>query len=230
MADEWSRVTIVIADDERVVRDGMRLILTTQPDLEVIGTAEDGERALSLCLALRPDLLLLDVRMPGRDGLWTLDQLAARGRVAAGAPRVLMLTTFDIDEYIEQALGLGASGFLLKSASYEQLVGAIREACGVAPPPDAPPGGSRPPEGPTAGAPTITADPADLARLSSLTLQEREILTLLGRGLSDAMLAERLLLSEQAVGAQVRRLLVKTGCRDREQAADLARRVRGPWR
>ncbi|WP_301177982.1 response regulator [Actinomadura geliboluensis] len=216
------RITVAIADDERVVRDGLRAIIETQRDIEVVGTAGDGDAALRLATGTGPDVLLLDVRMPGRDGLWVLDRLARRGLL--GRTRVLMLTTFDLDEYIDEALATGAAGFLLKSSSYEELLAAVRAAAsgdaalspGVA---------RRVIDGYLAHRRAARPAPADLARVEALTPRERDVLALIGGGLSNAEIAERLVLSEHTVKSHVSRLLTKAGCRSRGQAAALAHRA-----
>jgi DNA-binding NarL/FixJ family response regulator len=213
---------VVIADDERVVRDGLRLMLETQRDFAVIGTAGDGDHALRLATELQPAVLMLDIRMPNRDGLWTLARLAERDLLAT--TRVLMLTTFDMDEYVDEALTGGASGFLLKSASYEEITAAVRVTAA----------------GEGALSPTVagrlirayadtrrdqTPNPADTERLAELTSRELDVLALIGVGLSNAEIAGRLTVSEHTVKSHVSRLLTKTGCRDRAQAAVLARRL-----
>ncbi|MEV5534419.1 response regulator transcription factor [Streptomyces prunicolor] len=215
-------IRVVIADDERVVRDGLRLMLETQPDLLVTGTAADGDHALRLTTDLRPDVLMLDVRMPSHDGLWVLTRLAERGMLTD--IRVLMLTTFDMDEYIDEALAGGASGFLLKSASYEDITAAVRATAagdGALSPSVA----GRLIRGYGAWRKADRVDPADLERIAPLTDRERDVLTLIGEGLSNAEIATRLVVSEHTVKSHVSRLLAKTGCRDRAQAAVLARRV-----
>lgn len=224
MPGEQDPIKVVIADDESVVRDGLRMILETQSDMAVIGTAGDGEQALRLALQLRPDVVLLDVRMPGRDGLWALTELARQGLISTGEISALMLTTFDIDEYVDEALSQGASGFLLKSASYEELLAAVRAAVKG--------GGALSPrvarrviDGYISGHKGQASTSADQERLADLTPRELEILSLLGHGLNNVEIAHRLVVSEHTVKSHVSRLLAKTGCRDRGQAAALARRV-----
>lgn len=224
MTEGEERITVVITDDESVVRDGLRMILETQEDLVVVGTAGDGEHALRLVEELRPDVVLLDVRMPGRDGLWTLAQLAHRELLGADGVRALMLTTFDIDEHVDEALTLGANGFLLKSASYEELLSAVRAAAsggGALSPPVA----RRVIAGYVAGHMGGSVTSADQERLKELTPRELEILALLGQGFNNDDIARRLVISEHTVKSHVSRLLAKTGCRDRGQAAALARRA-----
>ncbi|UGQ13434.1 response regulator transcription factor [Yinghuangia sp. ASG 101] len=215
-------IRVVVADDERVVRDGLRLMVDTQPDLTVVGTAGDGDHALRLALDVRPDVLMLDVRMPGHDGLWVLGRLAAEG--ALDTTRVLMLTTFDMDEYVDEALTAGACGFLLKSASFEEITAAVRATAagdGALSPAIA----GRLIRAYAADRRARVRDPDDMARLAALTPREREILALIGEGLNNAEIAARLVVSEHTVKSHVGRLLGKTGCRDRAQAGALARRT-----
>jgi DNA-binding NarL/FixJ family response regulator len=186
--------------------------------------AGDGDQAVAECARRKPHVLMLDVRMPGHDGLWVLAELSRRGLLGPGRTQVLMLTTFDLDGYVDEALDGGAAGFLLKSSSYEELVAAVRAAAA----------------GHSALSPPVTrriidshlttrrasqADPADLARLADLTTREREVLNLIGDGLSNAEIATHLVITEHTVKTHVSRLLSKTGGRDRGQAAALARRT-----
>jgi DNA-binding NarL/FixJ family response regulator len=218
-------ITVVVADDERIVRDGLQAILHSQPGIAVVGTAGDGDQALQVCVRLRPQVVMLDVRMPGHDGLWVLAELRRRSLLGSHRTQALMLTTFDLDEYVDEALDAGASGFLLKSSSYEELIAAVRAVAA----------------GQSMLSPAVTrrvvnsyvatlrspqADPADLARLRDLTAREREVLDLIGDGLSNAEIAGRLTVTEHTVKTHVSRLLAKTACRDRGQAAALARRTR----
>jgi DNA-binding NarL/FixJ family response regulator len=205
---------VVIADDQSLVRVGFRLILETEDGIEVVGEAADGEEAIREVRRLRPDVVLMDVRMPGLDGLE-----AARRILAGGGPsRVLMLTTFDLDEYVYAALRAGASGFLLKDVSPEQLIAAVRMAAA----------------GDALLAPSITrrlierfvrhdeAATAPPKELSSLTGREREVLTLMARGMSNSELAGQLHLSDATVKTHVARILSKLDLRDRVQAVVLA--------
>lgn len=205
---------VMIADDQALVRAGFRMILEADGSVQVVGEAADGEEAIAMVRRLQPDVVLMDVRMP------VLDGLEATRRIVAASPalRVIMLTTFDVDEYVYTALRAGASGFLLKDVSPEQLVAAVRLIA----------------SGDALLAPSITrrlverfARPA--ARVSSgdaelftLTSREKEVLVLMARGLSNAELADRLTLSEATVKTHVARILSKLGLRDRVQAVVLA--------
>jgi DNA-binding NarL/FixJ family response regulator len=207
-------VSVLIADDQALVRTGLRAILETQPDLTVVGEAMDGRDAVDLVRRRRPDVALMDIKMPGLDGLEATRRIVAE---AGEATAVLVLTTFDLDEYVYEALRAGASGFLLKDAPAEQLIAAIHTlAAGealIAPAITkrliaqfaraAPPGG--PP-----------------AALEELTPREHEVLLLIARGLSNLEIAEELVLSEATVKTHVKRVLSKLGVRDRVQAVVLA--------
>jgi DNA-binding NarL/FixJ family response regulator len=209
-------IRVLLVDDQALVRSGFRLIVETRDDLDVVGEAADGREAVDLARRLRPDVILMDVRMPNVDGVEATRRLAAIGSPA----RILILTTFDLDEYVYEAIRAGASGFLLKDVQPTQLVDAIRVVAA----------------GEALLAPTVTrrlldhfADalpstqprplPAELARL---TERELEILKLLANGLSNAELAERLFLSETTVKTHVSSVLRKLGLRDRVQAVVLA--------
>jgi len=208
-------IRVLLCDDQALVRGGFRMILEAREDIEVVGEAEDGVQALELTWRHRPDVILMDVRMPRLDGVE-----ATRRLVEAGADgRVLILTTFDLDEYVFEALRAGASGFLLKDVQPAQLVEAIRVVA----------------RGEALLAPTVTRrlldrfahtlpgppDPPP-PELASLTEREREVLGLLAGGLSNAELAERLFLSETTVKTHVSSILRKLGLRDRVQAVVLA--------
>ncbi len=207
-------IRVLVADDQTLVRAGFRAILEVQDDLEVVGEAEDGDEAVALARELRPDVVLMDIRMPGVDGIEATRRLIRDG----DAPRILMLTTFDLDEYVYEAMKAGASGFLLKDAPRDQLVGAVRTvAAGDALLAPAlvrrliedfvrrPAPGARPP-----------------AELDDLTEREREVLTLIARGLANAEIAARLFVSEATVRTHVTHILAKLGLRDRVQAVVLA--------
>ncbi len=209
MTDEPIRV--LIADDQPLVRTGLRMILGTEPGIEVIGEAADGQEAIDRCAELAPDVVLMDVRMPGVDGI------EATRAVTAGAapPRVLVLTTFDLDEVVYDALRAGASGFLLKDAPEDRLTTAIRVVA----------------EGGSLFAPSVTRRlieefarhaPRPAADLGTLTEREREVLHQVARGLSNAEIAAELVVSEHTVKTHVARVLMKLGVRDRVQAVVLA--------
>jgi DNA-binding NarL/FixJ family response regulator len=207
-------IRVLLADDQALVRTGIRMIVDAQPDMRVVGEAGDGAEAIDRAHELAPDVVLLDVRMPHLDGLEALPRLVA----APGAPRIIVLTTFDLDEYVFEALERGASGFLLKGAPADQLLAGIRAAAAgdalidasvtrrliarfVARRPASPPAG---------------------ADLESLTDREREVLELLARGLTNAEIADRLVVSGATVKTHVARVLAKLGLRDRVQAVILA--------
>ncbi|MER6999085.1 response regulator transcription factor [Streptomyces sp. NPDC000410] len=213
--------TVLIADDQPMQRFGFRMLLESQDDMTVVAEAANGTEAVRQVAAHHPDVALMDIRMPGLDGIE-----ATRRIIAAGArTRVLMVTTFDLDEYAYEGLRAGASGFLIKDALPEELLSGIRAVAGgdavVAPSltrrlldayaqhlPSAPPA-------PGAPAPT---DP----RLANLTEREREILTVVGQGWTNTEIAERLHLAESTVKTHITRILAKTGSRDRIQAVILA--------
>jgi DNA-binding NarL/FixJ family response regulator len=209
-------ISVLIADDQALVRGGLRLIIDAQDDLEVVGEAENGAEAVIAAERLEPDVVLMDIRMPELDGIAAARRLARRGTTRT---RVLMLTTFDDDQLVYEAMRAGASGFLLKSAPPAQLTAAVRIiAAGDAL--LAPSITRRLIEefvhGPPPG---TTAAPAELA---DLTDREREVLTLLARGLSNAEIATRLVVSEATVKTHVNHLLSKLNLRDRVQAVVMA--------
>ena len=204
-------VRIVVADDQQVVRDGFAALLETQPDFTVVGTASDGDDAARICRRLRPDVVLMDVRMPGTDGIEATRRLAED----AHPPRVLILTTFDLDEYVYDALRAGASGFLLKDVTAERLFDAVRVVAA----------------GDALLAPNVTRrlisefarhrpQPAGagIPQLAELTPRETEVLRLLAEGLSNPEIATRLIVTEETVKTHVSRVLRKLGLRDRTQA------------
>ncbi len=204
------KIRIVIADDQALVRSGFRLIVDARPDLEVVGEAEDGEQAVALVEELEPDVILLDIRMPSLDGIEATKRIVASG----SGTRILVLTTFDLDEYVYGAIRAGASGFLLKDVRPGELVDAIRVVA----------------SGNALLGPTtverllrrfsVPADerPMDTAAVGSLTDREAETLRLLANGLSNAEIAATLVVSEATVKTHVSNLLRKLGVRDRVQA------------
>ena len=205
------RIRVVIADDQTLVRSGFRLVLEGRDEIEVVGEAANGEGAVQAVRRLRPDIVLMDIRMPVMDGIE-----ATRRIVSSSAPcRVLVLTTFDLDEYVYSAMAAGASGFLLKDVTGDQLVASIRLVA----------------TGEALLAPTVTrrlieryAKPprGSGSALSSLTARELDVLKHLARGLSNAELAAELHVGEATVKTHVARLLAKLGVRDRVQAVILA--------
>ena len=213
MSDE--RFRVLLADDADLVRAGFRMILATQPDVDVVGEARDGEEAVALARRERPDVVLMDVQMPRLDGLG-----ATRRIVADGTSRVVMVTTFDRDDYLFESLRAGASGFLLKNSTPEDLVAAVRTVARgnalLAPQVtrrvvEAASGRFRPP---------ATAEHS--GRLAELTERELEVLRLMGRGLSNAEIARRLHVGESTVKTHVSRVLLKLDLRDRVQAVVFA--------
>jgi DNA-binding NarL/FixJ family response regulator len=206
-------IRIAIADDQALVRGGFRMILTAQPDFDVVGEAADGQAAVDLCRGTTPDIVLMDIRMP------VLDGLEATRRVVIGSPstRVLMLTTFGEDDFVWQAMNAGASGFLLKDVPPEDLVGAVRTVH----------------RGDALLAPSITrrlieefaSGPQPGAApqsIEALTEREREVLDLIAGGLTNAEIAKQLILGETTVKTHVTRVLSKLGLRDRVQAVVFA--------
>ena len=213
-------IRVLLVDDHALVRTGFRMVLDIEPDIEVVGEAADGHQAIHSAARLAPDVVLMDVRMPGLDGI-----AATRAIVAAGdggdapAPKVLILTTFDLDEYVFDSLTAGASGFLLKDVPPEQLTAGIRAVAG----------------GDALLAPAVTRRLIDEfvqagrrrggappAALDELTPRELEVLRLVAQGLSNAEIAAALVVEETTVKTHVSRLLSKLGLRDRVQAVVLA--------
>ena len=214
---------VVIADDQALVRTGFRLILEEQGDIEVVGEASNGVAAVECVRRERPDVVLMDVRMPVLDGLEATRRLLAADSagIEPASCRILILTTFDLDEYVYAALEAGASGFLLKDVSAEKLVAAVRTVC----------------VGDALLAPSITrrlverfarrhaAPPAIAGGVEELTARERDVLALVARGLSNAEIAEHLGLGPATVKTHVARVLAKLGLRDRVQAVVVAYEV-----
>ncbi|CAM5446480.1 DNA-binding response regulator [Streptomyces tanashiensis] len=212
--------TVLIADDQPMQRFGFRMLLESQDDMTVVGEASNGTEAIRLVDRHHPDVVLMDIRMPGLDGIE-----ATRRIVAAGdRTRILIVTTFDLDEYAYDGLRAGASGFLVKDAQPEELLAGIRAVAGgdavVAPSLTRRLLDAYIHHLPPAAAPAPA--PAEDARLAALTDREREILTVIGKGWSNTEIAERLHLAESTVKTHVGRILAKTGTRDRVQAVILA--------
>ncbi|HVU76903.1 MAG TPA: response regulator transcription factor [Gaiellaceae bacterium] len=202
--------TVLLADDQALVRAGFGLILNAEPDLDVVGEAGDGAVAVELATELRPDVVLMDVRMPGLDGIEATRRIVE----VVPATKVLMLTTFDLDEYVVAAFRAGASGFLLKTAPRDQLVAAVRTVQA----------------GEALLAPLSTRKlieqfaqtPEESPALAALTVRERDVLGLLARGLSNAEIASELVVELSTVKSHVASLLAKIDCRDRIQAVVFA--------
>ncbi|MFE6511301.1 response regulator transcription factor [Nocardioides sp. NPDC057767] len=212
-------IRVLLVDDQELVRAGFRMLIDSQPDLSVVGEAGDGQEAVAALTqnGTEADVVLMDVRMPRMDGVEATGLIAGR----EGAPRVIVLTTFDLDEYAFAAIRAGAAAFLLKDARPEDLLTAIRTVHAgdsvVAPSTT-----RRLLEHFAASAPSTTAPAAAEQRLAALTEREREVLTLVGRGLSNTEIAETFVVAEATVKTHVGRLLAKTGSRDRVQLVVLA--------
>ncbi|GGP85776.1 MULTISPECIES: response regulator [Streptomyces] len=208
-------IKVMIADDQMMVRQGFTVLLNAQPDIEVVGQAVDGADAVAKVAELAPDVVLMDIRMPGMGGIEATSVIT---RVPDASVKVLVLTTFDLDEYVYEALRAGASGFLLKDASADQLAEAVRVVAA----------------GEALLSPNITKRlitefsrlgaprAPSRARIDVLTERETEVLSLIAQGLSNAEISEHLVLAEQTVKTHVSRILVKLGLRDRTQAAVFA--------
>lgn len=209
-------IRVVVVDDQHVVRDGFRTILDAHPDITVVGEAANGVDAVEVAQREQPDVVLMDIRMPVLDGIEATRRLA--GPEVADPTRVLVLTTFDLDDYVYEALRAGASGFLLKDATRDELIHAVRVVAA----------------GDALLAPTVTKRlisdfvrrPApvhlDVRRLDVLTSREREVLDLIARGMSNAEIAAVLIVGEATVKSHVAHLLMKLDLRDRVQAVILA--------
>jgi DNA-binding NarL/FixJ family response regulator len=209
-------IRVLLVDDQALIRAGFRMILDAEDDIEVVGECADGTQAVDSVRRLKPDVVLMDIRMPEMDGIEATSLIADGGGEAA--PRVLMLTTFDLDEYVYDALRAGASGFLLKDVPAEQLVEGIRVVA----------------EGDALLAPSVTrrliqefsrgaiAQQSAPAELDELTPRELEVFKLIARGMSNAEIAAELIVSETTVKTHVARVLMKLGVRDRVQAVVLA--------
>jgi len=207
-------IRVLLADDQTMVRAGFAMILDAQPDIEIVGEADDGERAIAQAARLQPDVIVMDIRMPKLDGVSATRSVLAQSK---DFPRVLVVTTFDIDQYVFDALRAGASGFLLKNAPPEELVRAVRIVAA----------------GDSLLAPEVTrhlieafclqpATSASPSQLQELTARERQVLELIARGLSNTEIAELLVVSHGTVKTHVARILMKLDLRDRIQAVVLA--------
>ncbi|MEU3050729.1 response regulator transcription factor [Streptomyces sp. NPDC006984] len=212
-------IRVLIVDDQAMVREGFSVLLNAMPDIEVVGEAVNGREAIGRVAELAPDVVLMDIRMPEMNGIEATREITA----ADGAAKVLVLTTFDLDEYVYQALRAGASGFLLKDASARQLAEGVRVVA----------------QGEALLAPTVTRRlitefsrlaevprPAALTQIGDLTERETEVLVLIAQGLSNAEIAGHLVVAESTIKTHVSRVLVKLGLRDRTQAAVFAYEAR----
>jgi DNA-binding NarL/FixJ family response regulator len=207
-------IHVLIADDQALARDGIAAVLQTQPDLEVVGQASDGRNAVQMARRLRPDVAMLDIRMPLMDGIQATSEIVG----SCPTTSVLVLTTFDLDEYVYAALKAGASGFLLKDATREQIIEAVHSVS----------------KGDMLLAPTVTRrlvdrfvsrkapDQAAKSRLADLTERETEVLKVVAKGLSNAEVAVQLGIGEATVKTHVARLLMKLELRDRVQVVIFA--------
>ena len=215
--NEGAALRVLIADDQQLVRAGFRMILATQPGLDVVGEAGTGDEAITLARTTRPDVILMDIRMPDTDGIEATRRILADG--GQDVPRVVILTTFDLDEYVYDALRAGASGFLLKDVPPEQLIAGIRLVH----------------RGEALLAPSVTrrlieeftssgrpARPDPATALQSLSPRENEVFRLIARGQSNQQIASRLVVSETTVKTHVTRILTKLDLRDRVQVVVLA--------
>lgn len=210
-----SAARVLICDDQELIRMGLRMVVDSQPDLTVVGEAADGDAAITGVAALQPDLVLMDVRMPGLDGLAATEHLCAR----PNGPRILVVTTFDLDEYAYAALRAGANGFLVKDAPAEEILVTVRAVL----------------RGEVMVAPSLTrrlvdrfvrqapaSVPAQRSRLAALTDREREVLALVAEGLTNGEIAGRLFVGETTVKTHLGRILTKLGLRDRVHAVIFA--------
>jgi DNA-binding NarL/FixJ family response regulator len=205
-------IRVVLVDDDELIREGLRLIIDRETDMEMVGQAEDGGAAIKLVSRLKPHIVLMDIRMPGMDGLAATAAITAE----TAASRVVILTTFELDEYVFEAIRVGASGFLLKRSPPSQLLEAIRVVAA----------------GEALLSPSVTRKlieafamrsvPTNPQAINSLTTREREVLIGIGRGLSNRDLAEELFISDNTVKTHVKRIFLKIGARDRAQAVVIA--------
>ena len=208
-------IRVAIADDQQLIRGGFRSLLESENDLEVVGEAGTGTEAVALVTAQRPDIVLMDIRMPDGDGLWATEQIAANADLAG--TRIIIVTTFELDEYVGRAIRAGASGFLVKDTEPVELIRAIRVVAG----------------GDALLSPGVTrrllermavdlADEPDVARLAVLTTREREVLALVGQGLTNEEIGASLFLSPLTAKTHVSRIMAKLTARDRVQLVVVA--------
>jgi DNA-binding NarL/FixJ family response regulator len=208
-------IRVVLADDQALVRAGFRSLLDAEPDIEVVGEAKEGLDAVRLARSLQPDLVLMDIRMPGMDGLTATREIAADPRLTA--VRIVILTTFELDDYVFEALRAGASGFLVKDTEPVDLIAGVRLVA----------------SGEALLSPSVTRrvieefavrakEPPPSRELEELTEREREVMTLVGTGLSNEEIAERLVVSPATAKTHVSRAMIKLGARDRAQLVVLA--------
>jgi len=208
-------IRVVIADDQQLIRGGFRSLLDSEPDIEVVGEAGTGAEAVSLVSQLKPDVVLMDIRMPGGDGLWATEQIVAKPELAN--THIVIVTTFELDEYVGHAIRAGASGFLVKDTEPVELIRAVRVAAG---------GDALLSPGVTKRlleriAKTLTEEP-DTAQLRVLTDREREVLALVGLGLTNDEIGQRLFLSPLTAKTHVSRMMSKLLARDRVQLVVVA--------
>ena len=208
-------IRVAIADDQQLIRGGFRSLLESESDLEVVGEAGTGTEAVALVTAQRPDVILMDIRMPDGDGLWATEQIAANADLAG--TRIIIVTTFELDEYVGRAIRAGASGFLVKDTEPVELIRAIRVVAG----------------GDALLSPGVTrrllermavdlADEPDVTRLAVLTTREREVLALVGQGLTNEEIGASLFLSPLTAKTHVSRIMAKLTARDRVQLVVVA--------
>jgi len=208
-------IRVAIADDQQLIRGGFRSLLESEPDIEVVGEAGTGTEAVALVTAQRPDVVLMDIRMPDGDGLWATEQIAANPDLAG--TRIIIVTTFELDEYVGRAIRAGASGFLVKDTEPVELIRAIRVVAG----------------GDALLSPGVTrrllermavdlADEPDVSRLAVLTTREREVLALVGQGLTNEEIGTSLFLSPLTAKTHVSRIMAKLTARDRVQLVVVA--------